>query len=247
MNICKMRIKNAEPWVARAIGSVADIFDKILIFNDYSTDKTVEICESFDNVVIYNNPFKDRFDGARDQSYLTQKALEFYPNWILTLDGDEILTEYTREELVKVMKKQTTPFNTIVFKFLYYWNEKNKIRVDGIYDKIFIPRMFCLVGMEDEKIIETIDFNNLSGCHASLIPAGRFKRIDYTPKPPLSVEHYGYFTKEERIKKYWFYVEKDNSNRFEDEYKHIVIGDLLPVNTVTKHAGPLKLVEVKND
>ena len=45
------RVKNEERFIEKSLESVMDICSEIVIYDDNSTDKTVEICSSFDKVV----------------------------------------------------------------------------------------------------------------------------------------------------------------------------------------------------
>jgi hypothetical protein len=50
---------------------------------------------------------------------------------------------------------------------------------------------------------------------------------------------------EDRIRKYHYYNTIDPNNEFEDQYRHMVIGDIFPANYAGKWAGPLELAPVK--
>jgi hypothetical protein len=61
----------------------------------------------------------------------------------------------------------------------------------------------------------------------------------------INLYHYGYFDRFTRIQKYHYYNKKEAENlemlESEDYYRHMVIGDLFPADSVFKHGGPLKL------
>jgi glycosyltransferase involved in cell wall biosynthesis len=70
------RIKNEERWIAKSLESISDICSEVVILDDGSTDKTVEICSKHDKVVdIYQQ--KDLpFDETRDRNLLWKWLLK---------------------------------------------------------------------------------------------------------------------------------------------------------------------------
>ena len=56
MNLPKItamyRVKNEERWIEKSIQSVLDICSTIVVLDDGSSDSTLEICKSFDNVIV---------------------------------------------------------------------------------------------------------------------------------------------------------------------------------------------------
>lgn len=69
-------------------------FDEILIFDNGSTDDTIEIAKQFKNVTIYEGCFKGFGSTHNEASSLARN------DWILSVDSDEVLTP----ELVKEIR-----------------------------------------------------------------------------------------------------------------------------------------------
>ncbi len=82
LSLC-MIAKNEEEMLPRCLDSVRSIVDEIIIVDTGSTDRTVEIAESFGAKVI-RHPWRDDFSEARNVS-IDHAAGE----WILVLDADE--------------------------------------------------------------------------------------------------------------------------------------------------------------
>lgn len=88
--------KNSEKYLKEVLASVAS-FDEVLLFDNGSTDQTLEIASRFPNVNVY----KGKFEGFGPTH---NKASSLAKNdWILSLDSDELLTN----ELVKEIGNQT--------------------------------------------------------------------------------------------------------------------------------------------
>ena len=85
-----IRTKNEERWIKKSIESIYNICSEIVVFDDASTDKTLEICSGFDKVIEIHQQSNDSFDEARDRTILLQMAIKRKPTIILSLDGDEI-------------------------------------------------------------------------------------------------------------------------------------------------------------
>ena len=64
------RVKNEERWIKKSIESIYDICSEIVVFDDASTDKTLEICSGFDKVIEIHQQSNDSFDEARDRNIL---------------------------------------------------------------------------------------------------------------------------------------------------------------------------------
>jgi glycosyltransferase involved in cell wall biosynthesis len=89
---------NEEQNIAEVIKNI-DFVDEIIVLDSFSTDKTVEIAESFENVKVYQN----KFENFTDQRNLALDYASY--NWILFLDADERLTPKLREEIFKTINQ----------------------------------------------------------------------------------------------------------------------------------------------
>ncbi len=117
---------------------------------------------------------------------------------------------------------------------VYLWDREDQIRIDRWYREFRRPSLFKLTSRD-----LTFRRTGFGGeFHCSSAPAqllGRQAPI------PVRLLHYGYMHREDRIRKYEFYNRIDPNNPIEDGYRHMVIGDLFPSNSVFRHAGPLEL------
>ncbi len=86
-------VKNVERNLERVLKSLPSSIDEIVILDGYSSDRTVEIAKKFDARI-----FKRRFSGsyADERNYCIAKATN---DWILMLDGDEIISNELRTAL----------------------------------------------------------------------------------------------------------------------------------------------------
>ena len=88
---------NEEVNIRQALESVK-FCDDVVVIDSFSTDKTQVICDEYDNVRFFQNPFKDL---ASQRQFALDKG---YPrhDWIFALDADEWVTPELRDELLKL-------------------------------------------------------------------------------------------------------------------------------------------------
>ena len=90
--------KNEEDQIADCIKSVVDWVDEVVVVDDESSDKTVEIAKSLSARVLVK---KMDIEG-KHRNWAYQQAKN---EWILSLDADERVTEELKEEIVTVLSK----------------------------------------------------------------------------------------------------------------------------------------------
>jgi glycosyltransferase involved in cell wall biosynthesis/thioredoxin-like negative regulator of GroEL len=88
-----MIVKNEERVLADCLRSVVGVVDEMVIVDTGSTDRTVQIAESF-NAKVFHYPWDGSFSNARNA------ALEHCTcNYVLFLDADERLEQHDRNRL----------------------------------------------------------------------------------------------------------------------------------------------------
>ena len=78
-----MIVKDEEQCIKRCLDSVVDLVDEIVIVDTGSTDKTIEICRSY-NAQVFPYPWNNNFAEARN--FGLDKVTK---DWVLWLDADE--------------------------------------------------------------------------------------------------------------------------------------------------------------
>jgi glycosyltransferase involved in cell wall biosynthesis len=89
-----MIVKNEEEVLERCLESIKWV-DDIVICDTGSTDKTIEIANSYTHKVFTDYKWNDNFSEARNHAMGKAKG-----NWILTIDADEYLLP-NQEELIR--------------------------------------------------------------------------------------------------------------------------------------------------
>jgi hypothetical protein len=243
---CMMRVKNESRWIKHTIDSVRELCgDLIFVMEDGSTDDTRAICEAAGAVVL-PSPFEGQgLDESRDKDWLLQEVISrCHPDWILMPDGDEELEAGGCAKIRRALETNP-PCDCFALRFLYFWDAINQIRIDGVYGKMARQSLFRADSKFRFKSYysegQTPNQNHV-GLHTSNAPGLGGKVL------PLNVTlfHYGYLHREDRIRKFAWITGIDPHNEGEGYYLHCVQGDIpeVPADAQLKHAGPLKLTEL---
>jgi hypothetical protein len=240
---CMMRVKNEARWIKHTIDSVRELCgDLIFVMEDGSTDDTRAICEDAGCVVL-PSPFEGQgLDESRDKDWLLQEVISrCHPDWILMPDGDEELEAGGCAKIRRALETNP-PCDCFALRFLYFWDAINQIRIDGVYGKMARQSLFRADSKFRFKSFYSTDQTsnqNHVGLHTSNAPGLGGKVL------PLNVTlfHYGYLHREDRIRKFAWITGIDPHNEGEGFYLHCVQGDIpeVPADAQLKHAGPLKL------
>ena len=89
-----MIVQDEEECLNRALNSIYDYVDEIIIVDGGSVDKTRDISLSYSKVKLYDIPFPGNF--ATQKNSAIEKASK---DWILFLDADEYYDAYTMSSL----------------------------------------------------------------------------------------------------------------------------------------------------
>ncbi|MFC0778096.1 glycosyltransferase family 2 protein [Flavobacterium sp. HJSW_4] len=107
-----------------------DFADEIIVVDSFSTDKTVNIVESFKNAKLIQNSFTD---------YTSQRnfALDQAKNqWVLFIDADERLTSELKSEIVTTINAENTASAYFIYRIFMFKN--SRLNFSGWQtDKIF--------------------------------------------------------------------------------------------------------------
>jgi len=94
-----MIVKDEEEMLPRCLAAVKDAVDEMIVVDTGSTDRTVEIAESFGAKVLHHEWTGD-FSAARNVSFDAATG-----DWVMYLDADEVLVDEDVERLREVTKR----------------------------------------------------------------------------------------------------------------------------------------------
>lgn len=143
--------RNEEENIGRCLESVKKIFadlpaqaGEIIVFDEYSTDKTKEIAEKF-GAKVFLEPHHDIFHITK------QKAIDAARGeWILQLDADEVVTKELAMQILQITNnnKQIANINPLFTRHQKLIEQRDgKIGTDsGDIVAYFIPRRNMFLG-----------------------------------------------------------------------------------------------------
>lgn len=104
MNKLKLSVvlatRNEEENIGRCLEAVKNIADEIIIFDENSTDKTVEIAKRYE-AKVFLEPHHDNFHITK------QKAIDMATGeWILQLDADEVVTPELAIQIIAIINNK---------------------------------------------------------------------------------------------------------------------------------------------
>lgn len=258
--VAMLRIRNEARWIAEVIESVAPLCDRVFVMDDHSTDNTAEICARYPMVEVFPSPFQG-LNEARDKNWLYDRILErCRPEWILCVDGDEVLEAGGGEQLRAICAAGDADAYRLKIAFL--WNDPQTVRVDRIYDFFYRPSLFKPFYPrpdvpDDQKLVAEFRWmatpfgrvtnGNSPNLHCSSVPQ---RRIHGAPNIPVVLKHYGYLHRADRVRKLDYYTSVDWLNKAEDCYRHMTQGDNvtleeLPLTQQLVNQGRLTMADVR--
>lgn len=135
--VAQMIVRNEENrYLDFVIPRITEVVDKLIILDDASTDNTVEICRSFKKTIVYEG--KERrwlTDESGLRGELWEHVREQKPDWVLSLDADEVLDIGDSFDWDKVFLFKGDWF---AVHFYEMWNEK-QYRTDGFWSITITP------------------------------------------------------------------------------------------------------------
>lgn len=182
---------NEELHIKSLLESI-DFADEIIVVDSFSTDKTVEITESFSNVKLIQNKF---LNYTAQRNFTLDRAKN---DWILFIDADERLTPHLKSEIISVINTPNAANAYLIYRTFMFKNKK--LHFSGWQtDKIF--RLFNKTNCrytEDRLVHEKLNVNgSVSILKNKLIHFSYTNYEDYKSK----MYQYGVLKANERIKK----------------------------------------------
>ncbi|HDM75176.1 MAG TPA: glycosyltransferase [Deltaproteobacteria bacterium] len=161
-----MIVKNEQEMLPRCLESIKDLIDELVIVDTGSTDKTVEIAQSF-GAKVYHHPWENDFSKHRNQSisYATGE-------WIFIIDADEELVKDDIEIVRTAVDGAAHDVTQILMRILDFNRDLNMVTNETYSIRLFRNH----IGIHYEGIVH----------NALIIPWGNYVIT------PARIVHCGY-------------------------------------------------------
>ena len=195
-----------------------DVVDNMFVYDDRSTDATVELCRQAGATTVvreHDSPSFAENEGLfRREAWLAfRKEMHVTEeDWVFALDADEFPVNrerwgHPRSITMEVQAAMETGAEVVYVPFKEMWSEDQQYRTDGYWDTICHPRLFA--------------FKPADAWNNQVLGGGSWP--DYVMTVPRFtatqnvILHYGYATTEDRVAKY----ERYNTKAGAHSSKHI--------------------------
>jgi glycosyltransferase involved in cell wall biosynthesis len=210
LSLC-MIVKDEEEMLPRSLAAVNDAVDEIIVVDTGSTDRTVEIAESFGARVLHHEWTGD-FAAARNISFDAATS-----DWILYLDADEVLIKEDGERLRALTQR--------VWREAFYLVETNHTGDIGDGEAL-THNALRVFRNRDEYRFE----GRLHEQIANKLPAFNPERLEATS---VRVEHFGYLASVRDAKE----KTRRNIELLEKQRDEGEVGPFLHFNLGTEYAA----------
>lgn len=136
--------KNEEKNIGACIESVKNFADEVLVIDDMSSDKTVEISKNLGARVIQRALNKD---WGRQKTFAIEQAKS---DWIFILDADERVTPKLAEEIKKILAEDDKNFAYQCARLSYFWGKPLK---HGGWFPDYVVRLLPKKGTRAEGVV----------------------------------------------------------------------------------------------
>jgi glycosyltransferase involved in cell wall biosynthesis len=212
-----LRVKNEAAHIQEVISQALHLCELIMVLDDHSSDETAAICQSFgERVVVLTSPFEG-LNESRDKNFLLGRICEANPEWVLWIDGDEVLERSGPEILRQAARQGGNSVAGYSLKIAYLWDNPQQVRVDGIFGQFWRPSFFRLRG-QPAGTLHFPETDGKANFHCGNVPQGLVGSVAHLD---VRLKHYGYMTKAQRLTKYHWYTTADPNNAAEDSYRHL--------------------------
>ncbi len=109
--------KNEEKFIGACLASVQDFADEIVVIDDFSTDKTAEVCQNFGARVIQRAL---NGDFGTQQTFAIEQATG---DWIFIIDADERATPELSAAVKEIVAQDDKNFAYRCARLSYFWGQ----------------------------------------------------------------------------------------------------------------------------
>ena len=174
----------------RCLKHLSNFCEDIVFCDDSSSDNSIEIAKKYTkNIIILPDEFKKEL---LHKQKLLELALSLNPDWIVSLDPDEIFERQGELGGIRKLCHYGDEHNIDSFSFLYHnlWKGQKNFRTDELWLKNWQPKLWKNTG--------ELKFDVKEGLHLRQYPLG----LKTDRRTDIKVIHYGFASEENVNRKY---------------------------------------------
>ena len=192
-----LRVKDEIRVINECLTKLSQVVDEIIMLDNGSTDGTLEAFKNYPKItkVLHSQGY----DEGRDKVMLLEEAKKVKADWILWIDGDEVLEKhFTREVAHKYM---CSGYNRVMFRMSNFWLSRERCIYDGQY---------YLYNLHPQRSM----WRNVEGAYfrnRKLHNGDIMGIIGKTLLSPYRIKHFGYVDKQKMQEKFDRYLAEDKT------------------------------------
>lgn len=191
--------------LVRVLNHMKKFCDEIVIYDDGSTDDSVEVALRYTKHVIKGKT-NDFQNELQHKQQLLSLALSLNPDWIVWLDADEVFDKEGEMYGIRALCNygNTKGIEGFSFQEFNLWKTTDKYRVDEQWHKLWQVRLWKNNGK--------LEFLQDKGLHRQIYPRG----LEKISRSDFKVIHYGFSSEEKLRQKYEMYKKAGQTGRLLD-------------------------------
>lgn len=189
----------------RVLNHMKKFCDEIVIYDDGSTDDSVEIALRYTKHVIKGKT-NDFQNELQHKQQLLNLAQSLNPDWIVWLDADEVFDRDGETYGIRTLCNYGNAKGIDGFSFQEFnlWKTTDKYRVDELWHKLWQVRLWKNNGK--------LEFLQDRGLHRQIYPLG----LEKVYRSDFKVIHYGFSSEAKLKQKYEMYKKAGQTGRLLD-------------------------------
>ncbi|MEI8061987.1 MAG: glycosyltransferase [bacterium] len=224
--------KNEEWILEDTLKNTSPYVDLIIIADQNSTDRTIEICSKFNNVQVIKNNEEGHSNKVR-WLLLEEARKHGLANLIICIDADEMISPKGIEEMKNlILEGKASRGDVFKFKWIQLWKSNHEYRDDGVWKNNY-------------KNIAFIDNPGLNEYHKEFILNDHTSRVPDTGiKNTISISypllHFHFVAwKRNQLKQAWYrctelIAGKRNAKRINNTYRVTLMPENLKTYALNK-------------
>lgn len=196
--ILVLPVKNEE-WILEKFLAVNSLWaDHIIIADQNSTDRTLEICSKFSKVIVIKN--ESKFHSSSVRKLLLDRARQFEGNnAVFSFDADEIPTVHILDNVFWSQVFALKPGSAIMLQWVNLWRSPYKYRED----KSVWSNSWKHFGFIDDRISDFTNVNIIND-HTSRVPIDYLKNTTTIQFPKIL--HFQFVNWQRMLSKQCYYM-----------------------------------------
>lgn len=208
-----------EDWILEStLKNTAPHVDMIIVADQNSTDRTVEICSKFLNVKVIKNPNEGHSNKVR-WLLLDEARKEGSNNLIICIDADEMISPNGIKEMQVNAKN---PGDVFRLKWIQLWKSPSEYMEEGVWKDNF--KIIGFVDSDSNEYKKDLVIND----HTSRVPDSNIGKIFEVSYPLL---HFHFIAwKRNQLKQAWYrctelMAGKRNAKRINNTYRVTLLSE----------------------